>query len=69
MTNSTLSLERLTTLENFGHSLQAQSHLYQPVNTEELAELFRQAKKSGQTVTLRGAGRSYNDAEIGRAHV
>lgn len=64
MTNPSLSFERLTTLENFGHSLRAQSQLYQPVNAEEVAEIFRQAKKNGQTVTLRGAGRSYNDAAL-----
>ncbi|GAB4500998.1 MAG: FAD-binding oxidoreductase [Anaerolineales bacterium] len=64
MTNSTFSFERLTTLENFGHSLQAQSQFYQPVNTEELAGIFRLAKKNGQSLTLRGAGRSYNDAAL-----
>ncbi len=53
-----------TTLENFGHSLKAASYVYKPANSEEIAEVFCLAKKNGQTVTLRGAGRSYNDAAL-----
>lgn len=58
------SPSRLAALENFGHSLQAQAYMYRPSNAEQLAEIFQQAKKSGQTITLRGAGRSYNDAAL-----
>lgn len=64
MTNITLPFERLTTLENFGHSLQAQAYLYSPTRADQIADLFHQARKSGQTITLRGAGRSYNDAAL-----
>ena len=53
-----------TTLENFGHSLSAPSYRLQPRNTEEISKAFHLAKKSGLTVTLRGAGRSYNDAAM-----
>ncbi len=53
-----------TTLENFGHSLKAQSYLIQPRAVEEIYEIFQFAKKEGLTVTARGAGRSYNDAAM-----
>ncbi len=62
--NLTLFYDRFTTLENFGHSLHAASYLYQPTSTEEIAEIFQFAKKNSLTVTLRGAGRSYNDAAL-----
>ena len=56
--------KNFTILENFGHSISAPSYCFKPHNTEEIYEAFRLAKKSGLTVTLRGAGRSYNDAAL-----
>lgn len=53
-----------TQLENFGHSLSAQSYLVQPRSVEEIYSAFQLAKKMGVTVTARGAGRSYNDAAL-----
>lgn len=53
-----------TTLENFGHSLKAQSYFIQPRSADEIYETFRLAKRDGLTVTARGAGRSYNDAAM-----
>jgi len=53
-----------TTLENFGHSLSAPSYRFQPKTSDEIYEAFQLAKKTGLTVTLRGAGRSYNDAAM-----
>jgi decaprenylphospho-beta-D-ribofuranose 2-oxidase len=53
-----------TMLENFGHSLSAPSYRFQPRVTDEIYEAFQLAKRSGLTVTLRGAGRSYNDAAM-----
>jgi len=53
-----------TSLENFGHSLKAQSYLVQPRAADEIYETFRLAKRDGLTVTARGAGRSYNDAAM-----
>lgn len=53
-----------TTLENFGHSLKAQSYLVQPRSADEIYATFQYAKKEGLTVTVRGAGRSYNDAAM-----
>ncbi len=54
----------LTLLENFGHSLHSPSYLYQPERVEEILELFENARRYGLTITLRGAGRSYNDAAM-----
>lgn len=64
MPASSLPYERLTYLENFGHSLRAASYLYKPTTAEQISEIFKFAKQNGLTVTLRGAGRSYNDAAL-----
>lgn len=64
MTTPSLPFEHLATLENFGHSLKAQSYLYRPTSAEQMMEVFKTAKQNGLTVTLRGAGRSYNDAAL-----
>ena len=62
---TTLTLDRnFVSLENFGHSMRAPSYLFKPTHTEQIAETFRLAKKTGLTVTARGAGRSYNDAAL-----
>ena len=53
-----------TTLENFGHSQSAPSYRFTPTTADEIYESFRLAKKTDLTVTLRGAGRSYNDASL-----
>jgi FAD/FMN-containing dehydrogenase len=55
---------RYTVLENFGHSLSASSYLFQPENIEEIGQAFKFSRDNGLTVTLRGAGRSYNDASL-----
>lgn len=59
-----LPLNRFTSLENFGHSLRAPAYVFKPTCAEEIVEAFRLAKKTGLTVTARGAGRSYNDASL-----
>lgn len=61
---SLLLENRFTSLENFGHSLAAPSYLFRPEQVDEIESLFRLAKNSGLSVTLRGAGRSYNDAAL-----
>ena len=53
-----------TSLENFGHSLRAQSYVFQPRAADEINNAFHLAKKDGLTITARGAGRSYNDAAM-----
>ena len=61
---SITSLKNFTTLENFGHSLSAPSYIFKPTKTEEIYEAFQLAKKTGLSVSTRGAGRSYNDAAL-----
>jgi FAD/FMN-containing dehydrogenase len=56
--------EKLTVLDNFGHSLRAQSYVYKPTSVGEIAGVFEFAKHHGLKVTARGAGRSYNDASL-----
>ncbi len=69
MATATLPYERLTYLENFGHSLRAASYLYKPENTDDIETVFKYAKQNGLKVTLRGAGRSYNDAALNSAGI
>ncbi len=64
MSQPTSLLDTFTTLENFGHSMSAPAYLFRPERMEEIPEIFQQARRSGLTVTLRGAGRSYNDAAL-----
>lgn len=59
-----LSYDRLASLENFGHSLQAPSYIYWPEKVEDIQAVFKLARQTGLTVCLRGAGRSYNDAAL-----
>ena len=69
MNTPVLPYERFTTLENFGHSLSADSYLYQPKNIDEINTIFKLAKQTGLTIALRGAGRSYNDAALNSAGI
>jgi len=62
--NISLSRNNFTQLENFGHSLRASSYCFYPTSVEEIEKVFRLAKKTGLTVTARGAGKSYNDASL-----
>ncbi len=59
-----LLFEKLRSLDNFGHSLHAPSYVYQPVSTEQIQNLLQAARKGDISITLRGAGRSYNDAAL-----
>jgi FAD/FMN-containing dehydrogenase len=53
-----------TALENFGHSLRSQAYVYTARNADDIAAIFKLAKAKGLTITLRGAGKSYNDASL-----
>ncbi len=64
-----LPLERLTRLENIGHSLQRSAYLYQPSRVEQLHDLFELARRQGFSVALRGAGRSYGDAALNSGQI
>ncbi|MFN3490911.1 MAG: FAD-dependent oxidoreductase [Anaerolineales bacterium] len=55
---------QFTQLENFGHSLRAQSFVIKARTKEDVQSAFQFAKEKNLTVTARGAGRSYNDASL-----
>ena len=59
-----LSLENLTFLDNFGHSLRCPAYLFRPIDAEQIRQVFKMARQQGLTIALRGAGRSYNDAAL-----
>lgn len=62
---TTDSLEtRYAFLENFGHSMRAPAYVFKVTRVEDIASAFQLAKRTGLTVTARGAGRSYNDAAM-----
>lgn len=56
--------QHFVSLENFGHSLRAPGYVFKPVRIDEIAEAFALARRTGLSVTARGAGRSYNDASL-----
>lgn len=62
--SSILPAQRLTAMENFGHSISRPVYLFRPTHTEQIATLFEMAKQIGFKVGLRGAGRSYGDAAL-----
>lgn len=57
---------RVVKVEGFGQSMSADGYLYRPTSTAEVKEVLNLAKSTGRQVVLRGAGRSYGDASIGR---
>jgi decaprenylphospho-beta-D-ribofuranose 2-oxidase len=59
-----LTFDSLTRLDNFGHSLSSPAYTLRPEGGEQILDVFRLARRIGLTVTLRGAGRSYNDAAL-----
>ncbi|MBT3321310.1 MAG: FAD-binding oxidoreductase [Anaerolineae bacterium] len=54
----------LTQLGNFSNSLNATVYHAEPRFTEEITEIFENARKYDLKIALRGAGRSYNDAAL-----
>jgi decaprenylphospho-beta-D-ribofuranose 2-oxidase len=59
-----LPADHLERLEGWGMSSSALSYVYRPSTTDGLCAVFEQARRSGRSVGLRGAGRSYGDASL-----
>jgi decaprenylphospho-beta-D-ribofuranose 2-oxidase len=55
---------RFSSLQNYGHSLTAGCFLIKATRPEQIADAFDLARRSGISVAVRGAGRSYNDAAL-----
>jgi len=63
------ALDRLTLVENFGHSISSTAYLYRPTHVEQIADLLDRATQNGFTIGLRGSGRSYGDASLNGGQV
>lgn len=67
MTSSAkLSLSNLDRISGFGQSGHIDAYVYRPNTVEDIRAIFALAQQEGRRVTLRGSGRSYGDASIGR---
>jgi decaprenylphospho-beta-D-ribofuranose 2-oxidase len=64
-----LPTDRLEFLEGWGGSVHGAAYVFRPSTLEQLKETFAAAKHAGRNITLRGAGRSYGDASLGRENV
>lgn len=64
-----LPYDRLTKLENFGHSISSMAYLYRPTHVEQVAELLDAGRRAGFQIGMRGAGRSYGDASLNSGQV
>ncbi len=53
----------------WGGAVGSAAYIYRPSTVPQLKEAFSNARVMGRTVTLRGAGRSYGDAALGRENV
>jgi len=62
--NGLFPLDRLSRLDNFGHSMTSAAYLYRPTHAEQVVELFDIARARGTSITFRGSGRSYGDASL-----
>jgi decaprenylphospho-beta-D-ribofuranose 2-oxidase len=60
-----LPAERLVRVAGYGMRSAADGYLFRPTRVDEIRAVFDLARKSGRQVVLRGAGRSYGDANIG----
>jgi decaprenylphospho-beta-D-ribofuranose 2-oxidase len=60
-----ISPQRITRVAGYGMTQAADAYVYRPTSVEEIRSVFEEARASGRKVTLRGAGRSYGDGNIG----
>jgi decaprenylphospho-beta-D-ribofuranose 2-oxidase len=64
-----LPTERLELLDGWGGAVHGAAYVFRPSTIDQLKEAFASAKTAGRKITLRGAGRSYGDAALGRENV
>ena len=65
MSPAELTVDRLDRISGFGQAEYADAFVYRPTTVAEITAVFDLARSSGRKVTLRGAGRSYGDANTG----
>jgi len=69
ISDASLPTERLEPLKGWGGAVHSAAYVFRPATIEQLKEAFANARAAGGSVTLRGAGRSYGDAALGRENV
>jgi decaprenylphospho-beta-D-ribofuranose 2-oxidase len=67
--NPGLPNDHLEPLIGWGGAVESTAYVYRPSTLDGLREAFATARASRRNVTLRGAGRSYGDASLGRENV
>jgi len=60
-----LPVERIQKLVGYGMRSHADGYLYRPTSVSEIRKIIDLARNTGRKIVLRGAGRSYGDANIG----
>jgi decaprenylphospho-beta-D-ribofuranose 2-oxidase len=60
-----ISTQRIARVAGYGMTQAADAYVYRPTCVEEINKIFDEARTAGRKVTLRGAGRSYGDGNIG----
>jgi decaprenylphospho-beta-D-ribofuranose 2-oxidase len=65
ISSATLPPERIARMTGYGMRSSADGYLFRPTSVEEIRAILRLAHETGRQVTLRGAGRSYGDANVG----
>ncbi len=56
-------------VEGWGMASSAMSYVSRPVNADEICAVFDQARRTGRSVGMRGAGRSYGDASLNSENI
>ena len=66
-----MQLERseLERIEGWGMSSSALSFVSRPINADGICAVFDEARKTGRSVGMRGAGRSYGDASLNAENI
>ena len=60
-----LPAERIVRLTGYGMRQHADGYLFRPTSVDEIRGILDLAREAGRKITLRGAGRSYGDGNIG----
>jgi FAD/FMN-containing dehydrogenase len=61
--------DHLEPVEAWGMTARSMSYVYRPSTPDGVTEVFQEARRSGRTVALRGAGRSYGDASLNAENI
>lgn len=67
--NTLLPHQNLELVQGWGLSTDAPAWVFRPSTVEGITEVFEIARRTGRTVGLRGAGRSYGDASLNAENI